>query len=134
MGRYTRLSLYYPAAYLLSGGLAMLVEPMVAMRLFFCRDPTVYGDVLPRMGGALTFALGVLVVQIIRHDVRVMHTTIIGVRVFLVSVWLWLYATSGDPFFLTLGLMVAFGVVLSVIAKALDRRAQPLEPPARPLG
>lgn len=125
MGRYTRLSLFYPAGYLLSGGFAMLAMPTLALRLFFSSNPEAYGDVLPRMGGALTLALGIIVVQVIRLGVHQLHTTIVGVRVFLVSVWLGLYAMSGDPFFLTLGIMVAFGVVLTIVAIALDRRAKP---------
>ncbi len=125
MGRYQRFSLFYVASYLLGGGIALLVVPHLALRLFFANDPDAYGDLLPRMAGALTIALGVFVVQTIRHELRVLYTTLVALRVFLVSVWLGLYAVSRDPFFFTLAMVVAFGVVLSTIAIALDRRAAP---------
>jgi hypothetical protein len=119
----TRLSLFYPAGYLLSGGLMFLALPALAFRLFFSNQPQAYGDIVPRMAGALTFALGVLVVQVIRHRADALHKTIVGVRFFLVAVWLWLYVKGGDPFFVTLAVMVGFGIILSTVALVLDRRA-----------
>ena len=121
--RWTRLSLLYPAGYLLTGGAALLVAPGVALRLFLSSQPEAYGDALPRMAGAVTLTLGVLVVQVFRHRLEALHPTIIGVRFFLVASWVFLYARTRDPFFLFLAVMVGLGVGLSLGARWLDRRA-----------
>jgi hypothetical protein len=123
--RWTRLSLLYPAGYLLSGGAALLVAPALALKLLLAAQPEAYGDVMPRMAGAVTMALGVLVVQVFRHRLEALHPTIIGVRFFLVGTWVFLYGRSHDPFFIVLAVMVGFGVVLSLAGRWVDARAAP---------
>jgi hypothetical protein len=121
--RLTRLSLWYPATYLLLGGTMLMTLPRLLFTLFLSTQPEAYGDVMPRMAGALTFALGVLVVQVIRHRVVAMHATLVGLRVFLVATWVALYVYGRDRFFLVLAAIVAFGAVLTTVAMAHERDA-----------
>lgn len=119
----TRLTLLYPAFYLLSGGLALLVNPSLGLKLMLSNGE--YGDVLPRFAGALTLGLGLLVVQVIRKRVEALYLTLVAVRVFFVACYVALYFMSRDPFFLTLGGIVGFGFVLTGVFYALDRERSP---------
>ncbi len=115
----TRLSLYYPVGYLFSGGLGLLVDPELALKLLFS---TGHPDAaMVRLAGLLTVGLGILVLQVIRLNLDALYPTIIAVRVFFIAVYPVLYLQSGDPFFLTLAGMVGFGVVLSITAFLLDK-------------
>jgi hypothetical protein len=116
----TRLSLLYPVGYLVPSGLMLLLAPRTALWLLLARGD--YGDVFPRLGGALTFGLGVLVLQTIRHRTFALYPTLVGVRIFFCACWLALYVESRDPLFLSLLGVVGFGVVLSSLALTLDRR------------
>jgi uncharacterized protein YjeT (DUF2065 family) len=100
-----RRSLYYPATYLLGTGFALLLVPRLAFKLFFSSGE--YGDVMPRMAGAVIATLGMLVVQVIRHRVDVLYPTLVGARVFLCAAWLGLLVYSHDVF---------FGIVFIVVA------------------
>ena len=51
--------------------------------------------------------------------------SIIGVRVLFVATYAVLYMMYLDPFFITLGVMVGFGVMLSMLAFVQDRRLRP---------
>jgi uncharacterized membrane protein len=77
------------------------------------------------MAGALTLALGTLVVQMIRLRVEVFYTTLVGIRVFLVSTWIWLYVRTADPFFLALAGLVGFGALLTAAGLVRDGRDAP---------
>jgi hypothetical protein len=116
----TRLSLLYPVAYLVPSGLMLLLAPRTALWLLLARGD--YGDVFPRLGGALIFGLGVLVLQTIRHGIDALYPTLVGIRVFFCACWLALYIESRDPLFLSLLGVVGFGVVLSSLALTFDRR------------
>ena len=97
-------TLWYPAAYLTSTGLCLLIAPDLSLRLLFSNGH--YGPIMPRMAGTVVLVLGVLVVQTIRFNLEVLVPTLIYARVFFCSVWMGLFLLSGDPFFL-----VVFGVV-----------------------
>lgn len=127
--RLTHLSLYYPLSYLVPAGVLFLAAPQLALKLFFSSQPQAYGDIMPRMAGALTLGLGLLVAQVIRLRLDALHATIVGVRVLFVAVWLWLYARSADPFFLALAALVGLGMILSAVALALDERRPPVGGP-----
>jgi uncharacterized protein YjeT (DUF2065 family) len=118
----TRLSLYYLASYLLPAGVMLFVAPDLALKLLQSNGS--YGDIMPRVAGGAFIALGVLVVQIIRHRVEVLYTTTLGVRVFLLSALLWLYSRSADPFFLIVSGIVALGMALTTSAYLLDSRGR----------
>jgi uncharacterized protein YjeT (DUF2065 family) len=116
----TWLSLFYETGYLLVAGIFLLAAPDTAFKLLFSN--TSYGDVLPRLFGTVLFAIGSVFVQIVRMHIEELYTTTIVVRIPLMAVNLWLFYYSGNPLFLTLFVIVTFGVVLTVTGYVLDRR------------
>lgn len=118
------LSMFYLVGYLLTAGLLLLVSPHLVFALLGSSQPDAYGDVVPRMVGALAGALGMIVVQVIRLRLAVLYGTLVGVRVFLVTIWCWLYARTHDPFFLVLAAIVGFGMLLTAAGLIQARRAQ----------
>ena len=118
----TWLSLFYETGYLLVAGVFLLAAPDTAFKLLFSN--TSYGDVLPRLLGTVLFSIGVIFVQIVRMHIEELYTTTIVVRVPLMAVNLWLFYYSGNPLFLTLFVIVTFGVVLTVTGYVLDQRSK----------
>ncbi|HVE81355.1 MAG TPA: hypothetical protein VND93_00840 [Myxococcales bacterium] len=124
----TRLSLFYLAGYLLPTGLLLVVAPDVAFKLLFATGQ--YGDAIPRLAGGVLLALGIMVVQIIRYRVEVMYPTTVGVRLVLLAILGWLYARTGDPFFLIVTGVVGLGVLLTGSTLLMARaRATPRPQP-----
>jgi len=74
----THMSLYYLIGYLIPGGTALLSSPQLTLKLFFSN--TDYGDVLPRLVGMLMLALGIFVLQAVRHRLEVLYSTALIVR------------------------------------------------------
>jgi len=120
----THLSLYYLVGYLFPAGLALVLVPKFAMSLLFSNSAEAYGDVLPRLLGGTLIALGMLIVQIIRHRLEMLYPTTLAVRGVLLAVMLGLYLYSGDPFFISLMVIVGFGVLLTGISYYLDRQGR----------
>ena len=100
----------------------LLAAPDTAFKLLFSN--TSYGDVLPRLFGTVLFSIGAVFVQIVRMQIRELYTTTIVVRMPLMAINLWLFYYSGNPLFLTLFVIVTFGVVLTVTGYVLDRRSK----------
>ncbi len=119
--RRTRLSFYYLAAYLLTAGIALVFAPSLALRLLFANGH--YGDVMPRLLGVVLFALGIVIVQIIRHRLEVLYTTTLVLRTFIVVVLASLLVYSRDPLFISLLVVVGFGMVLTATSYLIDRRS-----------
>ncbi len=122
----TRLSFYYLATYLLGAGIALVFAPSLALRLLFATGH--YGDVMPRLLGVVLFALGIVIVQIIRHRLEVLYTTTLVLRVFIVVVLAGLLIYSGDPLFISLLVVVGFGMVLTGTSYLIDRRSAAAAP------
>ena len=118
--RRTHLSLFYLAAYLVGAGVALVLVPSVALKLLFSNGS--YGDVMPRLLGVVILALGLIVVQIIRHSVEALYTTTLGVRVIIVIVLVALLIYSRDPLFISLTVVVGIGMILTGTSYLLDRR------------
>jgi len=116
----TRLSLYYLAGYLLFAGVALVLAPSLALRLLLSNGS--YGELLPRLLGVVLFALGVFVAQVVRLGLVQLYTTTLAVRVVILAVLVWLYASSSDPLFLVLLGIVGLGFVLTGTSYLLDRR------------
>lgn len=116
----TRLSLYYLAAYLLGAGVALIFAPSLALTLLFANGH--YGDVMPRLLGVVLLALGIVIVQIIRHSLEVLYPTTLIVRTFIMAVLVGLLIYSHDPLFISLLVVVGFGMILTGTSYALDRR------------
>jgi len=124
----THLSLYYLIAYLFGAGVALITVPEFALKLLFSNGN--YGDVLPRLLGVVVLALGILVLQIVRYRVEVLYSTTLVVRAVLISVIVGLYFYSRDPFFISLTVIIGFGVVLTGVSYWLDRQNQSTNAPA----
>ena len=107
----TRLSLYYLATYLIGAGVALVALPGLTLTLLFSNGH--YGDVMPRLLGVVLFALGVVVVQIIRHHVEALYTTTLAVRAVIVLVLAGLFIYSHDPLFISLIVVVGIGMILT---------------------
>jgi len=107
----TRLSLFYLAGYLIPTGLALVLAPDLVFKLLFATGQ--YGDAIPRLAGGLILALGIIVVQIIRHRLDVLYPTTVAVRFVLLAILGWLYARTGDPFFIAVFGVVGLGVLLT---------------------
>jgi hypothetical protein len=118
--RRTHLSLYYLAGYLLFAGVLLIATGQFATRLLLSNAE--YGDALPRLLGVVLLALGILIVQIIRHRLEVLYTTTLAVRALILAVLAGLYVYTRDPFFLVLIGIVGLGVVLTGGSYLLDRR------------
>jgi uncharacterized protein YjeT (DUF2065 family) len=118
--RKTRLSLYYLAAYLLGAGIALIFAPSLALTLLFASGH--YGDVMPRLLGVVLLALGIVIVQIIRHQLEVLYPTTLIVRVFIMAVLAGLLIYSRDPLFISLMVVVGLGMVLTGSSYLSDRR------------
>jgi len=125
--RRTSLSLYYLAGYLLPAGFLLLLVPQLALDVLLSNGTY---DVAPfRLVGILLIVLGVIIVQIIRYRIDVLYTTTIAVRIFIATGLMALFITTGDPFFLVIFLIVAFGLALTSVSLVLDRRdAAPSSP------
>ncbi len=118
--RRTRLSLYYLAAYLIGAGVALIAAPGLALTLLFSNGH--YGDVLPRLLGVVLLSLGVVIVQIIRHQVEALYTTTLLVRSLIVLVLAGLFVYSHDPLFISLIVVVGIGMILTGTSYLTDRR------------
>lgn len=118
---WTRLSLYYLAAYLLAAGIALIFAPSFALALLLAGGH--YGDVMPRLLGVVLLALGIVIVQIIRNQLEVLYTTTLIVRTLIVAVLAGLLIYSRDPLFISLILVVGLGMVLTGAGYVRDRRS-----------
>ena len=115
------MSLYYLAAYLLGAGIALILAPTLALKLLFATGQ--YGDVLPRLLGVVLLALGIVIVQIIRYRLEVLYSTTLIVRTLIVAVLVGLFIYSHDPLFISLVVVVGFGMVLTGSSFLIDRRS-----------
>lgn len=118
--RRTHLSLFYLAAYLVGAGVALVLVPSLTLKLLFSNGN--YGDVMPRLLGVVLLALGLVIVQIIRHRVEALYSTTLGVRVIIVAVLVALFVYSKDPLFISLIVVVGIGMILTGTSYLLDRR------------
>ncbi len=118
--RRTRLSFFYLAAYLLGAGVALVLVPSLALKLLFSNGN--YGDVMPRLLGVVLLALGLIIVQIMRHRVEVLYPTTLGVRAVIVVGLVALFIYSKDPLFISLTVVVGIGIILTGTSYLVDRR------------
>jgi uncharacterized protein YjeT (DUF2065 family) len=114
------MSLFYVIGYLIPGGLGLLIAPQMALKLLFSNGN--YVDVMPRMAGMLMVALGVILVQVVRHRQEVLYPTALVIRSAMLPVLLSFYIESHDPLFIALMVIVGIGVVFTGISYWLDRR------------
>ena len=118
----TRVSLYFPAMYLIVAGISFILFPMVTLRLLFATGH--YECVFIELCGLFLLGLAVLVIQTIRFRFAAIYPTLIGVRVLFCVGYVTLYAQTRDPFFISLLAIVGSGLLASVICFAQDRAEQ----------
>jgi hypothetical protein len=118
----TRLSLYFPAIYLVVARVSFMFFPTFTLRLLFSTGH--YEHVFIELCGLFLLGLAVLVMRTIRFRLAAMYPTLIGVRVFFCVGYIMLYGQTGDPFFLSLLAIVGSGVLASMICFAKDRSEQ----------
>ena len=116
----THRSLYYLVSYLTVAGLALFLVPGFALPLLLSNGD--YGDVFPRLAGMVLLGLAIIVAQIIRLRIEQLYTTTLAIRAFFLVGFVFLFAISGDPFFLVVFAIVAVGVVLTGTSYLRDRR------------
>lgn len=115
----TRLSLLYLASYLAIIGFGLLFAPRQTLRILQSNQD--YGDIFPRVSGMLMSGLGLSVFGMIRaRNVGQYPATIIMRIYFLVCIAAF-YAMNKDPFFLVLGAIVLFGLILTTGSFIVDR-------------
>ena len=118
--RRTNLSLYYLAGYLVPAGLLLLFVPEFATKLLLSNHTYDYAPF--RLAGVLLLVLGILIIQIIRHHLEQLYPTTLVARALISATLLWLFLTTGDPFFAVVLVIVLIGVALTGVSYYLDRR------------
>jgi uncharacterized protein YjeT (DUF2065 family) len=118
--RRTHLSLYYLVGYLFPAGLLLFLVPTQATTLLLSNQT--YDEPPLRLAGLVLIALGILIAQIIRHDIEVMYTTTLVVRSILSFGLLGMFVATGNPLFAVVLLVVLIGVALTGASYLLDRR------------
>jgi uncharacterized protein YjeT (DUF2065 family) len=114
MMKRTHRSLFYVIGYLIPGGLGLLIAPQMALKLLFSNGN--YGDVMPRMVGMLMVALGVILLQVVRHRQEVLYSTALVIRSGMLPILYSFYILSHDPLFLALMAIVGIGVVFTSVS------------------
>jgi uncharacterized protein YjeT (DUF2065 family) len=118
----TNLSLYYLAGYLLPAGALLLFVPEWATKLLLSNHTYDYAPF--RLVGVLLFVIGILIVQIIRHRLEMLYTTTLLARALISATLVWLFISTGDPFFAVILVVVLIGVALTGASYLLDRRSE----------
>jgi uncharacterized protein YjeT (DUF2065 family) len=117
--RKTRLSLYYLVTYLTLTGLGLMGAPASTLSLLGATGS--YDDAMPRFAGILMLALGLLVSQIIRFSFEPLYPITVLIRLGIWAFVAWLYARSGDRFFIAVLGVVGLGIVLTGSAYLAER-------------
>ena len=119
--RRTNLSLYYLAGYLVPAGLLLLFVPEFATKLLLSNKTYDYAPF--HLAGVLLLVVGILIIQIIRHRLEQLYSTTLVARALISATLLWLFLTTGDPFFAVVLVIVLIGVALTGASYYLDRQA-----------
>ena len=119
--RRTNLSLYYLAGYLIPAGLLLLFVPEFATKLLLSNRTYDYAPF--HLAGVLLLVIGILIVQIIRHRLEQLYTTTLVARALISVTLLWLFVSTGDPFFAVVLVIVLIGVGLTGASYYLDRQS-----------
>ena len=118
--RRTNLSLYYLAGYLIPAGLLLLFVPEFATKLLLSNRTYDYAPF--HLVGVLLLVIGILIVQIIRYRLTQLYATTLVARALISATLLWLFLTTGDPFFGVVLAIVLIGIALTGTSYILDRR------------
>jgi uncharacterized membrane protein YhaH (DUF805 family) len=117
--RYTRLSFWYPISYLIPASLVLVFAPKFLLDNFSNGDYSIY---MTRLVGAAMLAFTIMVLNISLYRVEQLYDAVIYVRLPVVCIVTWLYVDTHDPLFLILILTVLPGVLVSSVAKMMDKK------------
>jgi len=117
----TRLSFYYLAGYLTVGGIGLLFFPTMAADLFLSNVE--YDPVMLRMSGMFMLGIAIIIIQFIRHNVTVLYSTTLLVRLLFCICLAAFYFMTKNPFFLVILAIVALGFVLTGFSYLSDKRS-----------
>lgn len=73
-------------------------------------------------GSGILLVIGILIVQIIRYRLEMLYATTLVARALISATLLWLFVSTGDPFFAVILVIVLIGVALTGVSYVLDRR------------
>ncbi|HWP83766.1 MAG TPA: hypothetical protein VNN17_01125 [Terriglobia bacterium] len=118
--RRTRASLCYVATYLTATGIALAVAPQFTLRLLFSNGS--YDSVFVCFSGLLMTGLGIVVIQLIRHNAVQLYPTTLLLRAFLWVAVAGLYLVTRDPFFLVVLAVVGAGMLWTGLSLWSERR------------
>lgn len=124
--RRTNLSLYYLAGYLVPAGILLLFVPEFATKLLLSNRTYDYAPF--HLAGVLLLVIGILIIQIIRHRLEMLYSTTLVARALISATLLWLFLSTGDPFFAVILVVVLIGVALTGVSYWLDRRSASAAP------
>ncbi len=113
-----RRSLLYVVAYLIGGGIGLVVAPQLTLNFLLSNGD--YGDVFPQFTGMMMIGLGLLIIQIVRVRLEVLYPTTLYVRGFFLIGLTYLYIKTFDPLFLTIVTIVGLGMVLTTASYTID--------------
>jgi len=122
MNSKTKASLYYVATYLTLTGIGLMVAPQLVLKLLFSTGQ--YDDVFVRFSGILMLGLGIVVIQLIRHNAAALYPSTVLVRAVIWVAVAALYLSARDPFFLVVLGVVGAGMAWTGISYYLDRRGR----------
>ena len=116
---YTRLSFIYPISYLVPASLVLVFAPKFLLDHFSSHH---YSVELARLTGAAMLGFTILILNIFFQKVEQLYDSVIYVRLPVIAIVAWLYASSHDKLFLILVLTVMLGVFFSTFAKMYDKK------------
>jgi uncharacterized protein YjeT (DUF2065 family) len=123
----TRLSLFYLAGYLLSGGTGFLFFPKTMLTIF--QSTGEYSDVMLRFVGVLLLSIGIIVVQLIRHETTELYKTTLLVRTVILIALTLFYLTYKDPLMIILLIIVGIGYIITFASYILDKKEKTMKIP-----
>jgi uncharacterized protein YjeT (DUF2065 family) len=116
----TKFSLIYLATYLTMGGVGFLFVPTAFSKLLFANP--VYQEEPLRMAGMFSLLLGIVVIQIVRHEVSVLYPTSIVARVIGLIALAVLYFQTHNPMFVSLFVIVFLGFSITLFSLIKDKQ------------
>ena len=116
----TRYSLIYLATYLTVGGLGFLFIPTQFSKLLLSN--TVYQEIPLRLAGMFSLLLGIVVIQIVRHQVMVLYPTSLLARLVGLIALAAFYFQTDNPMFVTLFVIVFIGFAATITSLLRDHQ------------
>jgi uncharacterized protein YjeT (DUF2065 family) len=108
------------AGYLTLTGIGLAVAPQTVLRLLLSTGE--YDDVFVRFSGILMIGLGIVVIQLIRHDAAALYPSTLLVRAFIWVAVVGLYLSTRDPFFLVVLVVVGAGMLWTGLSYLRERQ------------